>query len=218
MSYRGRRSGRLPAESHGIEFATTHSTQAKLKTHYARLKLMRIRTATPTDIDAIAKLHAESWRITYRGQYTDAFLDGPVYDDRLRVWRDRLTSPEPNQRTIVAEENGDALVGFACAFGDHDPRWGTLLDNIHVDPARKHSGIGTQLIREVSAWTRDQHPSSGLHLWVLEANAPARRFYERLGATNVERATSTPPGGGTVVSLRYAWTNPVAIVGDRTEH
>ena len=172
---------------------------------------MRIRPATPADIDAVANLHAESWRITYRGQYADAFLDGPVYDDRRTVWRDRLTSPAPNQHTIVAE-HADALLGFACAFGDHDPQWGTLLDNIHVDPMRKRSGVGTQLIREIAAWTRDAHPASGLHLWVLEANAPARRFYERLGATNVERTTSDPPGGGTVVSFRYAWPDPATLV------
>jgi GNAT superfamily N-acetyltransferase len=171
---------------------------------------MRIRTATAADIDAIANLHAESWRITYRGQYADAFLDGPVFDDRLRLWRDRLIAPEANQHTIVAEE--DALLGFACAFGDRDPQWGTLLDNIHVDPMRKRSGVGTQLIREIAAWTLDAAPSSGLYLWVLEANAPARRFYERLGATNVERTTSNPPGAGTVVSFRYAWPDPATLI------
>ena len=172
---------------------------------------MRIRPATPADIDAVANLHAESWRITYRGQYADAFLDGPVYDDRLTVWRDRLTSPAPNQHTIVAEDS-DALDGFACAFGHDDPQWGTLLDNIHVEPMHKRSGIGTQLIREIAAWTREAHPSCGLHLWVLEANAPARSFYERLGATNVERTTSNPPGGGTVVSFRYAWPHLATLI------
>jgi GNAT superfamily N-acetyltransferase len=172
---------------------------------------MRIRPATTADIHAIAKLHAESWRVTYRGQYTDTFLDGPVYDDRLSVWRNRLTSPTPNQHTIVAEDS-DALLGFACAFGDHDPRWGTLLDNIHVEPTHKGSGIGTELIREIAAWALDAHPSAALHLRVLEANAPARRFYERLGAKNVERTTSNPPGGGAVVSFRYAWPDPCILI------
>src|SRR5439155_542896 len=89
----------------------------------------------------------------YRGQHADAFLDGPVYDDRATIWRERLTSPTPNQHTIVAEDN-DTLLGFACALADNDPRWGTLLDNIHVDPMRKRSGIGTQLIRAPRAVRR----------------------------------------------------------------
>ena len=34
---------------------------------------------------------------------------------------------------MVAEEAGRVL-GFACAYGREDERWGTLLDNLHVDP------------------------------------------------------------------------------------
>lgn len=165
---------------------------------------MNLREATPGDIEAIARLHAESWRSAYRGQYSDAYLDGPVYDNRMMVWRERLTAPAGNQHTIVAEEDG-AVAGFVCAFGDDDPRWGTLLDNIHVRPERKRAGIGTMLIRETAGWAQREYPASGFYLWVLEANAPARLFYERLGAQNAERTTSVPPGGGTVYSLRYVW-------------
>ena len=171
---------------------------------------MRIRPALADDVDSIATLHAESWRTTYRGQYGDAFLDGPVFDDRLTAWSARFASPAANQRVIVAE--GDHVVGFACAFGDDDERWGTLLDNLHVDASRKRSGIGTQLIREMAMWARGEDASHRLYLWVLEANAPARRFYERLGATNVERREFEPPGGGTSVTLRYAWDDVGVLI------
>jgi GNAT superfamily N-acetyltransferase len=173
---------------------------------------MKLRAADAEDIDAIARLHAESWRTAYRGQYRDAFLDGPVYDDRLGVWRERLTSPAPNQHTVVAEDG--ALAGFACAFGDDDARWGTLLDNIHVDPDRKRGGIGTLLIREIARWADRAYPAAGFYLWVLEANAPARRFYERLGARNAEQVPAKPAGGGTVSSLRYVWPSPAALLTD----
>jgi GNAT superfamily N-acetyltransferase len=172
---------------------------------------MRIRTATAADIEAIARLHAESWRTTYRGQYGESFLDGPVYDDRLREWRERLTSPTGNQQVIVAEDVV-GVAGFACAFSDDDARWGTLLDNLHVEPARKRSGIGTRLIREIALLAREDENSQHLYLWVLEANGPARRFYERLGAANVERRAFEPPGGGTSITLRYAWDDVAALI------
>lgn len=175
------------------------------------LSYIELREANAQDIDTIAPLHAESWRTAYRGLYSDAYLDGPVLDDRLAVWRERLTSPAKNQHTIVAQDAG-TIVGFACAFGDDDPAWGTLLDNIHVDPERKRGGVGTQLIIETARWAQGEHPSSGFYLWVLEANAPARRFYERLGARNAEQRDTDDRGGGTVSGLRYVWPSPAALL------
>ena len=172
---------------------------------------MNIRDARLDDSEALAQLHAESWRSAYRGAYSDAYLDGDVVQDRKSVWHARLSAPRAGQFTIVAEQ-GAAIVGFACAFGADDPRWGTLLDNLHVRPDRKWSGIGTQLIREVALRSQRDWPETGLYLWVLEVNAPARRFYERLGAQNAERSVSEPPGGGSVVGLRYVWPSLTLLV------
>ena len=41
--------------------------------------------ANMEDAPAIAALHSESWRSAYRGLVPDAFLDGPVIDERLQV-------------------------------------------------------------------------------------------------------------------------------------
>ena len=176
---------------------------------------MNIREADIEDVAGIALLHVESWRTAYRGAYSDAYLDGDVYPDRQRVWRERLTAPAERQFTIVAEQDG-AIMGFACGRGDEDPRWGTLLDNLHVRPDEKWRGIGTRLIGEVALRTQRDWPASGLYLWVLESNAPARRFYERLGAQNEERTTSEPPGGGEVITLRYAWPVVASLVAATT--
>ncbi len=171
---------------------------------------MNIRDACVDDMEAIALLHAESWRTAYRGAYSDAYLDGNVFQDRETVWQARLTAPREHQFTIVAEHDA-AIVGFACAFGAEDPRWGTLLDNLHVRTDRKRNGIGAQLIRETALRSQRQWPDIGLYLWVLEANAPARRFYEQLGAQNAERRASERPGGGSVVGLRYVWPSLTAL-------
>jgi predicted N-acetyltransferase YhbS len=106
-----------------------------------------LRLATEADAGRIAELHAESWRRTYRGMLRDDFLDGKVVENRLSVWRDRLGSPRPNQHVAVAESDGE-LDGFICAFGDEDPRWGTLIDNLHVRHRLHKSGIGRSLMRE----------------------------------------------------------------------
>jgi GNAT superfamily N-acetyltransferase len=167
--------------------------------------MVRYRHARSGDAAAIATLHADSWRVAYRGAYRDEFLDGEVLQDRLDVWRARLAAPPPNQLVVVAEEE-HRLVGFACAYGGDDVRWGTLLDNLHVRRDGHRHGIGTRLVSDVATWCRAHYPDDGLYLWVLEGNHQARRFYERLGATDRGGAVSVPPGGGRVKSRRYAWT------------
>jgi GNAT superfamily N-acetyltransferase len=166
---------------------------------------IRIRTATRADASAVAALHAESWRFAYRGAYRDEYLDGPVLEDRARLWDERLSSPPANQYVVLAED-ADGLVGFACAYGNDDERWGTLVDNLHVRPDRHRQGAGQRLLAEVAAWCSEQYPGCGLYLWVLEQNDRARRFYERVGASEGESRPYVPPGGGTTIIRRCVWS------------
>lgn len=162
------------------------------------------RPAKASDAEAIANLHARSWRENYRGSYDDAFLDGDLPAERLRVWRERLERPPGNQLVQLAVDGTD-LVGFICAYGAHDPRWGSFVDNLHVARDAKRSGIGSALMRQAGAWLAARHPELGVYLLVLEVNASARRFYERLGGRSAEVATMETHGGAVVRSCRYVW-------------
>jgi GNAT superfamily N-acetyltransferase len=164
------------------------------------------RLATPDDAGAIARLHAESWRSSYRGLYPDAYLDGEVFADRAAVWQQRFSATKhPAALTLVAEEGGE-VIAFAHSLVDDDPEWGTLLDNLHVHPERKRLGIGRGLMAETAAWVQDAGSTLGLYLWVLEGNTPARLFYDALGGRVTGRGTSDE-GGSSVPSLRYWWPN-----------
>ena len=168
--------------------------------------MIRYREATREDVEAVAHLHAESWRQHYRGAYRDEFLDADVGGDRLQVWRERFHSPPADQLVVLAEER-DRLVGFACAYGEEDVEWGSLLDNLHVVPEGHGQGVGAGLLTRVGVWCRAQHADFGLYLWVLESNDRARRFYARMGARDGGPQQFVPPGGGTIQSRRYAWAS-----------
>jgi ribosomal protein S18 acetylase RimI-like enzyme len=172
-----------------------------------------LRPADTGDIEAIATLHAENWRRHYRGAFSDAYLDGGVYDDRRAIWSQRLTAPDPADDTVVAEA-GAALVGFAHTILDDDPEWGALLDNLHVSPDARRSGLGTRLMAASAAAVvaRGQHP--GLYLWVLEGNVAAQTFYDALGGRLAGREVSEPPGGGSIVGLRYVWPDASVLLQD----
>jgi len=165
---------------------------------------MILRLATPDDARSIAKLHAASWRTAYRGMYSDEYLDGPADKDRRKVWKKRFAAPADNQYVLLALE-GDKLLGFVCAFGDQHERWGTLVDNLHVRLDQQGQGLGRRLLAASALWSRTNYPDALFHLFVLDGNAKARRFYGHLGGEPVESRTIEPPGGGSILSWRYAW-------------
>jgi len=171
----------------------------------------RIRVATSADAPAIAELHAESWRATYRGSLRDGYLDGEVGAERRALWAERLAHPAGNQHVLVAEDDGDPI-GFACAYGCDDDRFGTQLDNLHVRRDRHGGGVGARLIAAVAAWCVTVHPGTGLYLWVVERNAAARRFYDGLGGVDAGGDLWVPPDGTQVPVRRYVWS-PADLAG-----
>ncbi len=167
---------------------------------------MIIRRAGAGDADAIAALHADSWRRHYRGAYADAYLDGDLDGDRRAVWRSRFADPT-GTATFVAEDGG-ALAGFVHVVLDDDERWGSLVDNLHVVTGRRHGGVGTALHGHAvdAVLAGAQRPR--LFLWVLEQNTAAQRFYRSRGGVHVETvAVGGAPHrlNGTPMKQRMVW-------------
>lgn len=171
-----------------------------------------LRSATAADAESIAALHTDSWRRTYRGMMTDAFLDGGALENRRSVWADRLGRPNPSQFVCLAED-ADRLAGFICVFANEDPVWGSYIDNLHVAPGLHRRGLGRSLMRRAAGWLCDAGAQGGLYLWVMEANANARAFYDRLGATNAGTEMHEDPGGGRAPNCRYTWSSARLLLG-----
>lgn len=183
----------------------------------AHLQELQFRLAGPADAEAVARLHAESWRRHYRGAYSDSFLDGDVLADRLTVWSERLRDPDPRRCTILAEDGG--LAGFANTAFEEDPTWGALLDNLHVAGTHQRRGIGSGLLALTAQALLERAHPTGLYLWVLEQNVAAQAFYEACGGRRAGREPVSPPGGvagrlaGSPAKLRYAWPQPAVLLG-----
>ncbi len=167
---------------------------------------MTYRKAKSTEAEAIARLHAQSWQVAYKGILSDTFLDNDVLDNRLKVWTERFKNPPINEFICVAVDN-DLIKGFVCVYGNDDAQWGALIDNLHVLPELKGQGIGKRLMEEAAKWVREHYPDSGFYLWVYEDNQLARRFYEKMGGKNVEKHLHDNPGGGASYALRYVWVD-----------
>ena len=164
----------------------------------------QILPATRDDAPAIAALHTESWRSAYADFVPHEFLDGPIVEERSSFWAERMAT-EDDARTVLKAMEGSMMVGFVCVLRDADPDWGPLLDNLHVRPAWKRQGIGCALLAEARKWAANVAPGRPMHLWVVEDNAGARRFYDRQGGIAAERQVVELTAGIMTPALRYVW-------------
>jgi GNAT superfamily N-acetyltransferase len=89
---------------------------------------------------------------------------------------------EPLAHALVAEADG-ALAGMAIwyvAFSTWEGRHGIFLEDLYVRPEHRTAGIGRLLLAQLAAEAvRRGYPR--VEWSVLDWNASARGFYERLG-------------------------------------
>jgi ribosomal protein S18 acetylase RimI-like enzyme len=181
---------------------------------------LSFRAATAADADAVAGLHADSWRRFYRGAYADAFMDRDALADRRAVWSERLASQGSEAVTILAEADGEAeLAAFVHLVLDADERWGSLIDNLHVGHRHHRRGIGSALLAHAAQATVDRGATPAMYLWVLEQNRAAQAFYAAHGGGCAERDLVPSPGGvcgrlnGRPARLRYVWPDAGVLLG-----
>jgi GNAT superfamily N-acetyltransferase len=174
------------------------------------------RHATGNDTKAIASLHTESWRDAYRGILPDSYLDGQIGDERANLWKSRFTSLGSDRFLVVVTESPGELVGFACVLLDDDPQWGACLDNLHVLPGWRSRGVGRLLFGKAVQWVMSTEPGWPIHLWVFEANAGARGFYDALGGEVVERRQKEILEGIEIPSLLYVWHDLIKLLNNLT--
>lgn len=173
---------------------------------------MHYRMANIDDLDALASLHAISWRATYRGIFCDDYLENEVWDERKNYWQKRLSAPSNNQYVLIAIEN-QQICAFICALGNESEKWGTFIENLHVAKSAQGKGIGKQLIYLVANWADELFHHKGIYLEVLEDNLSARHFYQSIGAKHQETSLWLPPGGDKKVKdLLYIWESNLPLL------
>lgn len=165
-----------------------------------------IRSATPDDAEAIAHVHVEAWRSTYRTLLPGLFLDGLSVDGRLGNWRSILTDDAPNKFTFVAQFDAE-IVGFATAGPErtNDPNFSGELYGIYLRDSFHGRGIGTALFQR-SVESLQSLGMNSIKVWVLRDN-PYRAFYERHGGVRLEEKT-VKIAEIDLVEVAYGWKSP----------
>jgi GNAT superfamily N-acetyltransferase len=134
-----------------------------------------LRSAEPRDLDAVVGLIGELAafeRLTHLLEVTPASLAPHLFGSL------------PSVECAVAEAGGE-VVAFALFFPNFSTflgRPGLYLEDLYVQPAHRGAGLGRALFAHVAALAASR--GCGRFEWsVLDWNAAAIAFYERLGAT-----------------------------------
>ncbi len=141
---------------------------------------MKIRKASADDIPRIKPL--------YRQIIARLYELAPLYRTDCEQEDEfiKKTIECESSEILVAEEDGE-LLAFALLEGRETaklagvaPRRYAFLMDICVDEKLRGLGIGSALLAACEEWAREKNYEY-LELNVLEANAAARRLYERTG-------------------------------------
>jgi len=166
-----------------------------------------VRPAAVSDAEAVACIEIAAWKAAYRGIVPDPVLDGLDLDDETATWRERLRGQDV-VRVAVAEldeppapRRPAGYVTEGPARGDDEAGLGEIWA-IYVDPGAQGRDVGRALM-DAAVRALVTRGFAEAILWVFEANAPARGFYEHLGWVADGAAKPYEIGGATPIELRY---------------
>lgn len=164
---------------------------------------LTIRDAVVADASAIAHVHVASWQTTYRGVVPDEYLDSLNAEDRIPARERELAEPKEDAVRLVAEIEGEGIVGFSFGGRDRDEERGVAeIYAIYLRKEWEGRGIGGELVRE----SVRRFIASGMErmvIWVLKENR-ARGFYERLGGV-ARREKELRIAGAMLQVIGYEW-------------
>lgn len=144
-----------------------------------------IRAATADDARAIAGVFSPSLRLL-------TFLPElhTVAEDRRFIAAVIL-----NECEVIVAEHRSSIVSFLALQGEE-------IRLLHTHPDFIGQGAGALLVDAAK-----ETGSAALELWCFQANAPARRFYERHGFRAV-KFTDGRRNEEQMPDVRYRWTRP----------
>jgi GNAT superfamily N-acetyltransferase len=169
-----------------------------------------IRRAAPRDAEAIARVRIDGWRTAYRGLVPAAYLDGMQVDASTAMW-DKILTAGPNPASVFVATHGDEVVGFAAGNMLAEPRFGlnAELTAVYLRREFQRVGLGRRLIAAVVDAQRALG-ATGMIVWVIAGNKPARAFYEALGAELlIEQAFQWD--GMDLLEAAYGWRDLAAL-------
>jgi ribosomal protein S18 acetylase RimI-like enzyme len=164
--------------------------------------------ATNADVEELAEVHVQAWREAYAGLIPQSVLDQLDAGERAAMWRAALDSGS----IVFLAKLSDRIVGFGACRRQPDASLSQSaeISALYVLERAQRHGIGRALMTAMARELLAQgHQSASL--WVLEANANARRFYVTLSGHEITRRAQER-GGFRSIGIAYGWNDLATLL------
>jgi GNAT superfamily N-acetyltransferase len=143
-----------------------------------------IRPAEADDIEPFVAMKNDAWRWAYADILPAEHLAGLSVEAQEAGWRDAFAAPERDGSVLLAIDDADARVVGVASWGasrDDDATATTgEIGMLYVAPDHIGTGLGQRLMEGALDGLRSVGYERAT-LWVLEANARGRGFYDHVG-------------------------------------
>ncbi|RPF50145.1 GNAT family N-acetyltransferase [Aquisalibacillus elongatus] len=167
--------------------------------------MFNVRQATLKDAEQIAKVHDQTWKLTYQPLLANEdFQQVMTYEHRKIMWETTLASNRVQQYVYVAEHNNGDIIGFISGGQERTKNFDYELEIYNIYVLKEYQGhkVGHELLKQfVNQMIQDGYQS--LLVWILTRNLYGK-FYVRYGAKVVE-AENVTIGHGTYEETAYGW-------------
>ena len=170
---------------------------------------LRLRDATPKDAKALGDVFVQAWRQEHAGLLPQEVLGARSAAQSAANWSRSLTAIAAGERTnrfVLAAFRGRSCVGLLVGeqqAGERPAGQGEIVLIQVADGHRRH-GVGAALM-DAGARRLIALGARSMIVRVLEANAPARRFYERLGGRLTAETRHVEESGLWFPERLYYW-------------
>jgi ribosomal protein S18 acetylase RimI-like enzyme len=162
---------------------------------------VEIRWAVYRDWNDLALIHSQAYRSAYKGMIPDEFLDQYTVENQSNHFQKSLNEGLDNHALLIVNNRAIGYMTIGkCQDEDVDSTFCEII-SLYLLNEFIGKGFGITLISFGLARIKELGYSN-VSLWVLQENANARRFYEKLGF-NHDGAERVIIRGKELVQLRY---------------
>lgn len=147
---------------------------------------IHIRRAIKDDIPGIAKVHADSWKTTYKGIFPNEILENITYEQREKQWENIFQKECNHQFRFVAETLNGEIVGFIDGGAERTGTYNCDGELYAIYLLQEYQGmkIGQKLFQALLSECTNNNMRS-LLVWVV-TNNPSKTFYEKFNPEKID--------------------------------